>query len=64
MEIVVNGWPRNVIWRSVLSDVVDHPRHLEFFRIYNGRLSPVKMDTNDAKALKLPLLPGDHVTWN
>ena len=64
MEIVVNGSPRNVIWRSVLSDVIDHPQHLEFFRIYNGRLTPVKIDTNDSKALKLPLLPRDHVTWN
>ncbi len=64
MEIVVNGSPRNVIWRSVLSDVLHHPQHLELFRIYNGRLTPVKLDANDAKALKLPLLPGDHVTWN
>jgi hypothetical protein len=64
MEIVVNGSPRNVIWRSVLSDVIDHPHHIEFFRIYNGRLTPVKIDTNDAGALKLPLLPGDHVRWN
>lgn len=52
MEIVVNGSPRNVIWRSVLSDVVDHqPHHLQLFRIYNGRLTPVKMDTSDANAL-------------
>ena len=64
MEIVVNGSPRNVIWRSVLSDVVDHPHQLEFFRIYNGRLTPVKIDTDDSEALKLPLLPGDHVKWN
>jgi hypothetical protein len=64
MEIVVNGSPRNVIWRSVLSDVVDHPHHIEFFRRYNGRLTPVKIDANDGRALKFPLLPGDHVRWN
>jgi hypothetical protein len=64
MEIVVNGSPRNVIWRSVLSDVMNQPHHLEFFRMYDGRLRPVKIDADDPKALKLPLLPGDHVKWN
>jgi hypothetical protein len=64
MEIVVNGTPRNVIWGSVLSDVVDHPHHLELLRIYNGRLTPVKVDVHDTEALRLPLLPGDHVKGN
>ena len=64
MEIVVNGTPRNVIWGSLLSDVADHPRHLELSRIYNGRLVSVKFDTHDANAFKLPLLPGDHVKWS
>ncbi len=65
MEVVVNGSPQNVIWGSVLSDFVDldHPHHLELLRIYNGRLTPVRFDANDANALQLPLLPGDHVTW-
>ncbi len=64
MEIVVNGAPRNVIWGSVLSNVVNHPHHVELFRIYNGRLTPVKLDANDTNALRLPLLPGDHVKWS
>ncbi len=64
MEIVVNGTPRNVIWRSLLSNVVDHPHHLELSRIYNGRLVPVKFDAHDDNALRLPLLPGDHVKWS
>jgi hypothetical protein len=64
MEIVVNGSPRNVIWRSVLSDVVNQPHRLELLRVYNGRLTPVRIDADDPKALKLPLLPGDHVKWN
>jgi hypothetical protein len=63
MEIVVNGLSRNVIWGSFLSDVVDHPHHLELLRIYNGRLTPVRLDVNDTKALRLPLLPGDQVKW-
>ncbi len=63
MEIVVNGSPQNVIWGSVLSDVVADPQHLELSRIYRGHLIPVKLQVNDANALGLPLLPGDHVTW-
>jgi hypothetical protein len=61
MEIVVNGTPQNVIWGSLLSSVVDHPHHVELSRIYNGKLLPVKLDAHDADALRLPLLPGDHI---
>lgn len=64
MEIVVNGAPRNVLWGSPLSDVVKHPEHLELSRIYKGRLVPVEVDPRDTNALKLPLLPGDHVKWS
>jgi hypothetical protein len=61
MEIVVNGAARNVIWGSLLSNVVDRPHHLELWRLYHGRLLPVKLKSDDANALRLPLLPGDHV---
>lgn len=64
MEIVINGLPRNVLWRTILSDAVNHSQRLKLFRIYNGRLTPVRINASDAGALKLPLLPGDHVTWN
>lgn len=64
MQIVVNGVARNVIWRSTLSNVVDHPHHVELLRFYKGRLTPVNLDARDEKALDLPLLPGDHVVWS
>jgi hypothetical protein len=64
MEIVVNGVAQSVIWGSTLANVVDHPHHLELLRIYDGRLMPVKLDASDAKALRLPLLPGDHLLWS
>ncbi|MBV8895427.1 MAG: hypothetical protein JO051_02870 [Acidobacteriaceae bacterium] len=64
MEIVVNGAARNVLWGSPLSDVVGHSQHVELSRIYKGRLAPVKIDARDADALRLPLLPGDRVTWS
>jgi hypothetical protein len=63
MEVVVNGSPINLIWGSVLSNIVDHPQHLELWRIYHGRLTQVKLDAKDTSALRLPLLPGDHVRW-
>jgi hypothetical protein len=63
MEIVVNGLPRTVIWGSRLADVVDQAHYLEMLRMYRGRPTPVKLQVNDANALLLPLLPGDHVTW-
>jgi hypothetical protein len=63
MEIVVNGIPQNVIWDSSLASVVDHPQHLELLRLYDDRLTPVKLDPSDREALQLPLLPGDHINW-
>lgn len=62
MEIVVNGEARNVIWGSTIASALDHPRNLQLWRNYNGRLTPVKLNSLDDEALKLPLLPGDHIT--
>lgn len=63
MNIVVNGKPRTVFWGSVLASVVESPRHLELLRLSAGRLLPVEIDSQDPNALRLPLLPGDHINW-
>ena len=63
MEIVVNGVPRTVLWGSLLANVVENPRRVELLRPYVGHLAPVQIDPNDPNALRLPLLPGDHITW-
>jgi hypothetical protein len=63
MEIVVNGAPHTVLWGSLLANVVTRPRQLELLRFYGGRLAPVEIDPGDPTALRLPLLPGDHVNW-
>ena len=65
MKIVVNGKSETVIWGSSLASVIaGKPQHLEMKRLYAGRLTPVKIDGGDPDALRLPLLPGDHVSWN
>ncbi len=63
IEIVVNGAARAVIWGSPVASVVLRPRRLRVMRIYAGRLTPVEIQADDPQALKLPLLPGDQVTW-
>jgi hypothetical protein len=65
MQIVVNGKTNSFVWGSLLSSVVgDHPQHLELRRLYARRLIPVEINLRDTDALRLPLLPGDHITWN
>ncbi len=65
IHLVVNGKSESRDWGSLLSSVVgQHPRHLELRRLYAGRLTPVIIDTADQAALRLPLLPGDHILWN
>lgn len=62
MEIVVNGAPRTVPWGSFVASVAS-PQTVELSRPFAGRLVPVEMDASDPKALRLPLLPGDHIDW-
>ena len=62
--IVVNDKPETVVWSSVLESVADHPHHLEIKRLYAGRLLPIKINPRDPNALRLPLLPGDHINWD
>jgi hypothetical protein len=64
MQIIVNGNPRTVAWGSPLASITDRPRHLKVKRFYAGRLTPIEINLHDPNALRLPLLPGDHVTWN
>jgi hypothetical protein len=63
IEIVVNGVVRILPWDSTLSAVADKPKRVELLRLHAGRLTPVKLDPSDANALRLPLLPGDHLAW-
>lgn len=64
MEIFVNGAPTDVLWGTTVGSVAEHPRSLAMQRLYKGRLMPVTIDSSDAKALRMPLLPGDRVKWN
>ena len=64
MEVVVNGTPQNILWGGSLAAVAARHRHVEVWRRYRGRLTPVEMDSNDVNALRLPLLPGDQVKWS
>jgi hypothetical protein len=64
IEIAVNGTPRRVLWGSTLGNVAAHPRHVELLRHDRGRLAPVELDPADPNALRLPLLPGDHLSWD
>jgi hypothetical protein len=63
IEIVVNGAPRTVAWGNMLDSIALHPRHVEMLRADAGRLVPVEIDSSDPGALRLPLLPGDRITW-
>jgi hypothetical protein len=64
IEITVNGVARTVLWGSVLGTVVNRPEQLKLFRINRGDLTQVKIDSSDPNALRLPLVPGDHIDWN
>jgi hypothetical protein len=64
MEIAVNGAPRVVTWMSSLASIANNPQHVELLRLHGNVLTPVEIDASDPQALRLPLLPGDRITWN
>ena len=61
IDIVVNGRPRTVPLSAVLAELAGGRRHVELYRLYHGRLAPVRLDPRDWDALRVPLLPGDRV---
>lgn len=63
MEILANGAVRTLPWGSTVAQVSGRTHHVELLRPYGGRLTPVQIDATDAQALRLPLLPGDRLTW-
>lgn len=63
MKIFINRKMQIVGWGSLLESVAAHPQHLDVKRIYAGRLTPIKIDSRDPSALRLPLLPGDQIIW-
>lgn len=63
MEIVVNGVSQAALWGSTVASVAAHPKYLRLLRPHAGRMVPVEMDAGDQRALRLPLLPGDRLTW-
>ncbi len=36
---------------------------VELFRRYRNKLAPVEVDIRDHETLRVPLLPGDVITW-
>lgn len=63
MELIVNGRPKYLTWGTTLHSLAPKPASIELLRVYSGRLVPVHIDSADPKALRLPLLPGDRITW-
>ena len=63
MAIVVNGVPRSVLWGSSLGSVAVRPRTVEVLRSHGGNATLLDINPSDPSALRLPLLPGDRVTW-
>ena len=63
IEVVVNGDRRIITWTSQVRSVAVRPKHLELLRLHAGRRTPVDIDLSDPEALRLPLLPGDHINW-
>ncbi len=62
-DVVANDKPLTVTWGSTIAGVVGAARPVKLWRNYRHRPTPVKLDANDSNALRLPLLPGDVLTF-
>lgn len=63
MEIAVNRKPTTVLWGSSLASVVGQRSVFRLHRLHRGRPRPVVLNTADREALRLPLQPGDRISW-
>ena len=63
IEIIVNGRPTKVAWTSTLASIVGKRKQFSIQRRQRGKLVRVELDPEDPEALRLPLLPGDTISW-
>lgn len=63
LKVTVNGKQRSVNWGSVLGNVTGGLRKVELKRRYAGSLVPIAINPLDPGDLRLPLLPGDRISW-
>ena len=65
IEIIVNGVPRSVLSGSLLASIVSGAHQIEVLRHKEGGgLLSMKIDSAEPGALRIPLIPGDRITWN
>jgi hypothetical protein len=62
-EIKANGKALVVPWGSSVANVVRSAKGVKVSRRFRGKLVPVQMDPLDPAALRLPLWPGDSLTF-
>lgn len=62
-EILANGKPLAVPWGSTAAGVVGSQRPVKLFRSFRGERVPVVFDSLDPGALRIPLWPGDVLTF-
>lgn len=64
MGIAVNGKKKMVDWGTQLIRIApDTTQALSLHRRFNSKLTPVEIDPADLNARRLPLLPGDEISW-
>ena len=64
IEIFVNGIPRTVSSGSSLASVITGAHQVDVLRRNDdGHLESLKIDLDNPGAVRLPLAPGDRITW-
>ncbi len=63
MEIIVNRQPVKIAWGSTLASVVGQRKQFTLQRQHLGKLVAVQLNPEDPELLRLPLLPGDTISW-
>jgi hypothetical protein len=65
IEIFVNGIARTVSSGSLLASVITGAHQVDVLRRSDdGHVSLLKIEPDNPGALRLPLAPGDRITWN
>lgn len=64
VETTVNGEQKVFVWGTPLSAAVKNATRVRLTRLLAGKRATVPIEAKDANALRLPLLPGDEISFN
>lgn len=64
LEATVNGERKAFLWGAILASAVGNAKVVRLTRVLAGKRAVVPINAADKNALRMPMLPGDEISFN